>query len=380
MAVTVGVPREAQPGEPRVALTPDAVKRLARAGIETVVERGAGETAFVADAAFEAAGARLGSRADALACAVVATVKGLGADDLPRLAPGAVVVGLLRPLDAPHAMTAYADAGATAVAMELVPRTTRAQKMDALSAMSTVAGYRAVLLAAEHLPKFFPLLTTAAGTVRPARVLVLGAGVAGLQALATARRLGAITAAYDVREAAREQVESVGATFVELSSAADAETAGGYARALTADEQAAQAAALAATIAGYDVVIATALVPGRAAPTLVTEAALAAMAPGSVVVDLAAPNGGNCVATVPGETVVHGGVTILAPLDLAAGMPLHASDMYGRTVAALVADLVKDGALVLDLSDEILAGAVVTHGGAVVNPRVQDAAGRTANR
>ncbi len=370
MPVTVGVPREATAGEPRVALAPDTVKRLAKSGIEAVVEAGAGAGAFFADAAFEGAGARIGTRAEALACDVVATVKGLGADDLTALAPGRVVVGLLRPLDDADAMAAYAASGATAIAMELVPRTTRAQKMDALSAMSTVAGYRAALVAAEHLPKFFPLLTTAAGTVRPARVLVLGAGVAGLQALATARRLGAVTAAYDVRAAAREQVESVGATFVELGSGADAEDARGYARALTESEQAAQAAALAAMIAGYDVVIATALVPGRTAPVLITDAALDAMQAGSVVVDLAASGGGNCARTAPGETVVHDGVTILGPLDLAAGMPLHASEMYGRTVAALLAGLVVDGALSLDLSDEILAGAVVTHSGTIVHERV----------
>ena len=370
--MTLGVPRETAPDERRVALTPDAIRRLARAEVEVVVERGAGATAFVSDAAMEAAGARLGDRTEALGADVVATVKGLPPEDVAQVREGAVVLGLLRPLDAPEALAPLAERGATAIAMELVPRISRAQKMDALSAMSTVAGYRAVLLAAERLPKFFPLLTTAAGTVRPAKVLVLGAGVAGLQALATARRLGAVTSAYDVRAAAREQVESVGAEFVELDlGAGDAEDAGGYAKALTEDQLVRQRAQLADLVASVDVVITTALIPGRPAPLLLTEDAVAAMPPGSVIVDLAAPNGGNCAATVPGETTEVSGVSILAPLDLAAEMPLHASDMYGRTVAALVLDfLTDDGAFRVDLEDEILAGAVVTHGGAVVHPRV----------
>ena len=370
--MTLGVPRETAPDERRVALTPDAIRRLARAEVEVVVERGAGATAFVSDAAMEAAGARLGDRTEALGADVVATVKGLPPEDVAQVREGAVVLGLLRPLDAPEALAPLAERGATAIAMELVPRISRAQKMDALSAMSTVAGYRAVLLAAERLPKFFPLLTTAAGTVRPAKVLVLGAGVAGLQALATARRLGAVTSAYDVRAAAREQVESVGADFVELDlGAGDAEDAGGYAKALTEDQLVRQRAQLADLVASVDVVITTALIPGRPAPLLLTEDAVAAMPPGSVIVDLAAPNGGNCAATVPGETTEVSGVSILAPLDLAAEMPLHASDMYGRTVAALVLDfLTDDGAFRVDLEDEILAGAVVTHGGAVVHPRV----------
>ena len=370
--MTLGVPRETAPDERRVALTPDAIRRLARAGVEVVVERGAGATAFVSDAAMEAAGARLGDRTEALGADVVATVKGLPPEDVAQVREGAVVLGLLRPLDAPEALAPLAERGATAVAMELVPRISRAQKMDALSAMSTVAGYRAVLLAAERLPKFFPLLTTAAGTVRPAKVLVLGAGVAGLQALATARRLGAVTSAYDVRAAAREQVESVGAEFVELDlGAGDAEDAGGYAKALTEHQLVRKRAQLTDLVASVDVVITTALIPGRPAPLLLTEDAVAAMPPGSVIVDLAAPNGGNCAATVPGETTEVSGVSILAPLDLAAEMPLHASDMYGRTVGALVLDfLTDDGAFRVDLEDEILAGAVVTHGGVVVHPRV----------
>ncbi len=373
MPLTIGVPRETSPGETRVALSPDAVKRLKRGDVEVIVERGAGETAFLTDAAFEAAGARVAPRAEALAADLVATVRGLPDADLGALADGAVVVGLLSPLDDPEGVARLAERGATAIAMELVPRITRAQKMDALSAMSTVAGYRAVLLAAQRLPAFFPLLTTAAGTVRPARVLVLGAGVAGLQALATARRLGAVTSAYDVREAAREQVESVGAAFVTLDlDTAGAEDAGGYAKALDADQQARQVEALAAHVAENTVVITTALIPGRPAPVLLTEAGVEGMKPGSVIVDLAAPNGGNCALTQPGEEVTHAGVTILGPLDLAAGMPLHASEMYARTVAALVQEFLTDeGTFWIDLDDEILSGAVVAHGGAVVHERVR---------
>lgn len=376
MPLVIGVPRETAPGERRVALSPDAVRRLKRSDVEVVVERGAGERAFLTDGAFEAAGARLGSRAEALGQPVVATVRGLAEADHGALAQGAVVIGLLRPLDEPDAFHDLAERGVTAIAMELVPRTTRAQKMDALSAMSTVAGYRAVLLAAERLPKFFPLLTTAAGTVRPAKVLILGAGVAGLQALATARRLGAVTSAYDVRAAAREQVESVGAAFIELDTeAADAEDARGYAKALDADEQARQVAALAAHVAEHDVVITTALIPGRPAPGLITREGVEGMKPGSVIVDLAAPNGGNCAATVPGETATHAGVTVLGPLDLAAEMPLHASEMYARTVAALIQEFATDGAFPIDLDDEIQQSAVVTHGGEVVNARVRSALG-----
>lgn len=371
MALRVGVPRETAPGEARVALSPDAVRRLARAAIEVVVERGAGESAYLTDEAFANAGATLGSRAEALGAPLVATVRGLADADLGALADGAVVIGLMRPLDQPESFGPIAERSATAIAMELVPRTTRAQKMDALSAMSTVAGYRAALLAATHLPKFFPLLTTAAGTVRPAKVLVLGAGVAGLQALATARRLGAVTAAYDVRAAAREQVESVGAAFIELDLGADdAEDARGYAKALADDDQARQIAALAEQVAEYDVVITTALIPGRPAPLLISDAGVEAMRPGSVIIDLAAPNGGNCSVTRPGAPHRHGDVTVLGPLDLAAEMPLHASEMYARTVAALIQEFHADGMFRIDLDDEILQSAVVTHGGAVVNERV----------
>ena len=375
MALTVGVPREVAPGELRVALAPDAARRLVRGGCEVRVESGAGERAHIADASFEAAGCRLTDRAGSLGSDAVATVSGLDDGDLDALAPGAIVLGLLRPLDDVSAVRALADRGATVVAMELVPRTSRAQRMDALSAMATVAGYRAAFLAAYRLPQFFPLLTTAAGTVRPARVLVVGAGVAGLQALATARRLGAVTAGYDVRAAAREQVESVGARFVELDlETADQEDAGGYAKALARDQAARQVEALAAVLPEYHAVITTALIPGRRAPVLVTASGLAGMRPGSVVVDLAAANGGNVEATRADQEVVTSGVTVLGPTNLAAEMPTHASEMYGRTVAAFLLEFLDDdGDLHLDPDDEIVAGAVVARDGEVVHPRVRAA-------
>lgn len=360
------------PGETRVALTPDVTQRLIKKGCAVTVERGAGANAFYPDHEYEAAGCQLSDRSAALAADVIATVQGLGADDLPGLAPGRIMLGLLRPLDDPSGMERLASSGVTALAMELVPRITRAQKMDALSAMSTVSGYKAALLAAEVLPKFFPLLTTAAGTVRPARVLIIGAGVAGLQALATARRLGGVTAAYDVRPAAREQVESVGASFIELDlDTADSEDKRGYAKALSEDKQERQVQLLAEHVAEHDVVITTALIPGRAAPLLITQDGVEAMKPGSVIIDLAAANGGNCALTRADEPVRHGDVTILGPTNLPASMPLHASQMYARTVQALLLDyLTEEGTFNLDLEEEVLKSAIVTHGGAVVNERV----------
>jgi H+-translocating NAD(P) transhydrogenase subunit alpha len=332
---------------------------------------GSGAGAFAADDAYAAAGARVGTRAEAFAQEVLATVQGPGPDDLALLRPGAALIGMLRPLDDPRRMEALAATGAKVLAMELVPRTTRAQKMDALSAMATVAGYRAVLLAAETLPKFFPLLTTAAGTIRPAKVLVLGAGVAGLQAIATSRRLGAVVSAYDVRAAAAEEARSLGARFVELAlDTAGAEGGGGYAAALDEERQRRQVELLGEHVAASDVVICTALIPGRAAPLLVSEAAVRGMAPGSVVVDLAAPNGGNCALTRPGEDADVGGVRILGPLNLPADMPVHASQMYARTVAAMIADFTKDGAFAPDVEDEIFRGACVARGGEIVHERL----------
>lgn len=371
MPLTIGVPRETAPGERRVALVPDVVQRLVKEGMQVVVESGAGAHAYQADAAYEAAGARIGTHVDAWAADVVAKVQGPDAHELLLLGAGRVVAGFLRPLDDPRGMLALAQTGATALAVELVPRTTRAQKMDALSAMGTVAGYRAVLLAAETLPKFFPLLTTAAGTIRPARVLVLGAGVAGLQAIATARRLGAVVSAYDVRAAAAEEARSLGARFVELAlDTAGAEGGGGYAAALDEERQRRQVELLAEHVAASDVVICTALIPGRRAPLLVSELGVRRMAPGSVVVDLAAPNGGNCELTRPGEVFDADGVRVFGPLNLAAEMPLHASQMYARTLAALIGEFVREGAWAPPEDDDIYRGACVTRGGEVVNERV----------
>ena len=374
MPIRIGVPRETAPGERRVALVPETAARLAKEGMEVVVESGAGAAAFQPDDAYQAAGARVAGHVDAWGADVVARVQGPGAHELPLLGAGRVIVGMLRPLDDPLGMAALAETGATALAMELVPRITRAQKMDALSAMASVAGYRAVLLAAEALPKFFPLLTTAAGTLRPAKVLVLGAGVAGLQAIATARRLGAVVSAYDVRAAAAEEARSLGAKFIELDlDTAGAEGAGGYAAALDEARQRRQIELLGEHVAASDVVITTALVPGRRAPLLVSEDAVRAMAPGSVIVDLAAPNGGNCALTLPGETAEVGGVNILGPLNPASDMPVHASQMYSRTVAAMIGEFVRDGAFAPAEDDEIFRGACVARGGEVVNERVRAA-------
>ena len=372
MPVRVGVPKETAPLERRVALVPEVVARLVKAGAEVLVESGAGALSYIPDAAYEAAGARVGTRAQAHAADVVARVQAPAPEDLALLSGGATVIGFLRPLDDPQGVARLAATGATALAMELVPRTTRAQKMDALSAMATIAGYRAVLVAAETLPKFFPLLTTAAGTIRPAKVLVLGAGVAGLQAIATARRLGALVSAYDVRAAAAEQVESVGGKFIELElDTTGAEGAGGYAAALDAERQRRQVELLVPHVGGSDVVISTALVPGMPAPLLVSEDAVRAMTPGSVILDLAAPNGGNCALTRKGDVAEVNGVRIFGPLNLPAEMPVHASQMYARTVAAMITEFVKDGEFRRDFDDDIFKSACVAHAGEVANDRVR---------
>jgi H+-translocating NAD(P) transhydrogenase subunit alpha len=371
MPLTIGVPRELVPGERRVALVPETVARMVKDGPEVLVESGAGDAAFHDDASYREAGARVTTRAEALGADVVATVSGPLPADLAALRPGAALIGMLRPLDEIEWMQSLAATGVTVLAMELVPRTTRAQRMDALSAMATVAGYRAVLLAAETLPKFFPLLTTAAGTVRPSKVLVLGAGVAGLQAIATARRLGAVVSAYDVRAAAAEEARSLGARFVELAlDTAGAEGAGGYAAALDEERQRLQVQLLGEHVRGSDVVICTALVPGRRAPLLVSADAVRGMSPGSVVVDLAAPNGGNCELTRPGEDVEIDRVRVLGPLNLAADMPVHASQMYARTVAAMIAEFTRDGVFSADPEDEIARGACVARGGEIVHERL----------
>lgn len=372
MAATLGVPKETAQHERRVAITPDIVGRLVAQGFEVRVESGAGETAQHADAQYTAQGATIAPRADVLASDVVTVVQPPSGSDLTQLRAGSVLVGFLSPLDAPDVAQALAVQGVTALSMELVPRISRAQKLDALSAMSSIAGYKAVLLAANTLPRYFPLLTTAAGTVKPAQVLVLGAGVAGLQAIATARRLGARVSAYDVRAAAREEVESLGGAFIELDlEAQDDKSSGGYAKALAEEAQQRQIRALVPHAGRADVVITTALIPGRRAPLLLSEEAVQAMPTGGVIVDLAAANGGNCALTRPDETVVAHGVTILGPTNLPALVPGHASQLYARTVSNLVLEFFKDGHFVPDFDDEVFKGACLTHNGAVVNERVQ---------
>jgi NAD(P) transhydrogenase subunit alpha len=367
----IGIPKETHPGERRVALVPSMVARLVKQGFEIIVESGAGSTAHFSDEAYIEAGARIGDSAAALGADLVTRVQPPTDDEIAQMKPGAAVLGFLAPLDKPERIAALAERGVTAFAMELVPRITRAQRLDALSAMSAVGGYVAVLQSAVSLPKFFPLLTTAAGTLRPAKVLVLGAGVAGLQAIATARRLGAEVSGYDIRPAAAEEVRSLGAKFVELElDTADSATAGGYAKQLDEDRQKRQIELLGEVIAVSDVVISTALIPGRPAPLLISETAVKNMAAGSVIMDMAAANGGNCALTEPGETVVREGVTIHGPLNLPAEMPIHASQMYARTITAAIDELVADGALNLDMDDEIVAGCCCTHDGAVVHPRV----------
>ena len=343
-----------------MALVPDSVGRLIAAGFSVAVEQAAGAASGFADAAYAAAGADVLSRDELLAGAeAVVRVAPPSADDVAELAPGTVLVGFLSPLADTAGVARLAERGVVAFAMESIPRITRAQSMDALSSQSTVTGYKAVVLAADRSPRLFPLLMTAAGTVAPARVLVLGAGVAGLQAIATARRLGAVVSGFDVRPVVREQVESLGASFLDLGIQA-AETSGGYAAELTADEQARQQAALAERIPDYDIVVTTALVPGRPAPKLIPAAAVERMRPGSVIVDLAAETGGNCELTEPGIEVERHGVTIVGFTDLASRMPYHASQLYSRNVMALLIHLAPGGELALDFDDEITGGACVT--------------------
>ncbi len=358
--VTVGVPRQTAEGERRVALVPQVVARLRARGLTVVVEPGAGLGALIPDERFTTAGAVLG---DPWTADVVLTVTPPTVEQVRRLRRGAVLIGFLAPLTAPGTVTALRAAGAHGFAMEAVPRISRAQSMDALSSQANVTGYRSVLVAAEHLTRYFPMLTTAAGTVKPATVLVLGVGVAGLQALATAKRLGARTTGYDVRPEVAEQVRSLGAQWLDLGIEAAGE--GGYARELIEDERAEQQKRLEEAITGFDVVITTANVPGRPAPTLVTAAAVAGMRPGSVVVDLAGESGGNCALTTPGATVVHQEVTVTAPLNLPASMPEHASELYAHNVVALLELMLDDtGALVPDRvagrGDEVLTGSCVT--------------------
>ena len=356
----VAVPRETGAGERRVALVPDAIGRLGPRGFSFAVERAAGREAGFLDAEYSAAGADVVARAELFAGVDAAVRVGRpSAGEVDELPPGTLFVGFLAPLTDPEGIERLATRGIVAFAMESIPRISRAQAMDALSSQANVAGYKAALVAAERLPKFFPMLMTAAGTVAPAKVLVLGAGVAGLQAIATAHRLGAVVTAFDVRPVVQEQVESLGATFLDLGIRGE-ETEGGYARELSEEEQRRQQEALAERVQEFDAVITTALVPGRPAPKLIPASAVRGMRPGSVIVDLAAEAGGNCELTEPGAEVVREGVTIAGPMNLAATLPFHASQLYARNVSALLQHLAPEGELVLDFDDEITAGACVT--------------------
>ncbi len=380
--VTVGVLKETTPGEQRVAVVPESVPALARVDVRVLVEPGAGAAAWFPDGAYERAGAKVVSRDEVIGGAGV--LVGVGAPPpelIARLRAGQAVIGMLRPLVQPELARQLAKAGVTAISLDGLPRTvSRAQSMDALTSQANVAGYKAVLVAADHFGRFFPMLITAAGTSRPANVLVLGAGVGGLQAMGTARRLGAVVTGYDIRPETREQIESVGARFLRVTSVAPAEGEGGYARALTAEEQAAQQTELAAQIARFDVVITTAQVPGRRPPLLVTAEAVKGMQAGSVLVDLAASSlGGNVEGSMADQTVLTGdGVRIIGAGNLPAQVPTAASTAYSHNIVALLAELVRDGALTIDPADEIQAGVVVTHQGTVVHPAVAALLGSSA--
>ncbi len=371
----IGVPKESATGERRVALSPVVAASLTGGGLEVVVESGAGDEAGYPDSEYTDAGAKTGSADDAWAAEVVAHVAVPSAEEIARLRSGQVLIGFLAPLTSGETTKGLAAGGVTSFAMEAVPRITRAQAMDALSSQANVAGYAAALLAAREAGQFFPMMTTAAGTVKPAKVLVLGAGVAGLQAIATARRLGAIVTGFDIRRAAWEQIASLGGRPLELDFIPDAEDEGGYARPLTEEENAQVRDALAENAAKQDVIITTAQIPGRPAPTLITAAAVRNMNPGSVIIDLAGESGGNCELTQAGETVVEGGVKVIAPPNLASDMAADASMLYAKNIENLLGLLVEEGQLKLDFEDEVVAGACITHGGEIKNERAKEVAG-----
>lgn len=372
----VGVVKETFPGERRVALIPAILPTLAKAGIEVHIEAGAGTSAGFPDAQYLDKGAKLVLRNEALAAGVLLQVRSLGANpqlghaDLESLRKGQIVIGMCDPLGMPEESRVLAERGVTLFSLELIPRTTRAQSMDVLSSMATIAGYRAVLIAALHLPKMFPMLTTAAGTITPAKVFIMGAGVAGLQAIASARRLGAVVSANDVRSAVKEQVQSLGAKFVEVPVEQSAEGQGGYAKAMDEEFYRRQRELLGKTVAESDVVITTALIPGKPAPKLVTADMVHAMQPGSVVIDLAAERGGNCELTRPGESADIGGVTILGPMNLPSEIPYHASQMFAKNITTFLLNMVKDGQLKIDTADEIVRETLISMGGKMVNERV----------
>jgi H+-translocating NAD(P) transhydrogenase subunit alpha len=379
----IAVPKEIMPGERRVALTPEAVASLVKSKLEVLVETGAGDGAFHPDDAFAKAGAQIMPDATSLyrQANVVTKVQKPTLAEADQLRENTVLVSLLQALNTPDLVQRLADRRITSFGMEGIPRISRAQKMDALSSQANIAGYKAVLIAAESLAKFFPMMMTAAGTVFAARVLVIGAGVAGLQALATARRLGAQVWGYDVRPVVKEQVESLGAKFLEFNlGVSDAEDKGGYAKALSADASRRQQDALSERSKDFDVIITTALVPGHPAPRLITKETVAAMRPGSVIVDLAAEAGGNCELTEPDQVVSKHGVTIHGPTNLPATMPIHASQLYARNVTELLREFIKDGALALQFDDEVIKGACVTHNGTIVNEAVAAAAATAARR
>jgi NAD(P) transhydrogenase subunit alpha len=377
----VGVPRETYPGERRVALVPAVVPSLKKAGLDVLVQAGAGLQAGYPDADYVEKGARLAPTREEVFAAADILVQFLchgandknGSEDLPLLRKGQVLVGFLRPLGTVKTVQDIASRGVTSFSVELMPRITRAQSMDALSSMATICGYKAVVLAADTLPRMFPMLTTAAGTIAPAKVFIIGAGVAGLQAIATSRRLGAVASAYDMRAASKEQVMSLGGRFVELPiEAKDAQDAGGYAKAQDESFYQKQRELLAKTVAESDVVITAAVIPGKRSPILVTKDMVARMAPGSVVVDLAAERGGNCELTKPDETIVVHGVTIIGMFNLAETVPYHASQMYARNISAFLQNLTKDGKVQLNLKDEIIRETLVTYEGEIVNPRARE--------
>ncbi len=370
----IGVPSEQLAGERRVALVPASIAALKKAGFDVIVERGAGQSAGFPDAAYVDKGAQtVAGRTEVFSADVILQVR---VSDLPLMRRGQVVVGMADPLGAPDIARQVAAQGVTAFALELIPRITRAQSMDVLSSMATVSGYKAVLLAANSLPRMFPLLTTAAGTITPAHVFIMGVGVAGLQAIATARKLGAVVEAYDVRPAVKEQVQSVGAKFVELPlETGQAEDKGGYAKAQDEAFYQRQREMMARVVAANDVVITTAVVPGKKAPVLVTAEMVRGMAPGSVIVDLAAERGGNCELTRADQVVLESGVTILGPTNLPSTVPYHASQMYAKNITTFLLHLVKEGAVQLDMSDEITRDTLITRDGEIVNLRVRQALG-----
>src|SRR6267378_1797938 len=360
--MNIGIPKETAPGERRVALTPDMVARLVKAAHEVVVEGGAGSESGFPDDGYTTAGASLG---DAWSAAIVCKVQKPGPAEVGKLREGACLIGVLQAATETDLLRLLAQRRVTAFSLELLPRITRAQPMDVLSSQATVAGYKAVLVAAGAAPKFFPMLVTAAGTLPPARVLVLGAGVAGLQAIATARRLGAVVSAFDVRAAVKEQVQSLGAKFLEMQIGEQAEGAGGYAKELSEETHSRELAFLAQQVKDADIVITTAAIPGKRAPILITADAVRGMKPGSVIVDLAVETGGNCEVTQPGTEVRQGGVLVLGPLNLPSTLPLDASQMYARNVSSFVSHVIRDGKLVVDFEDEIIRETCVTHAGEV---------------